>query len=414
MALVLAGCSGAEQAALPRQPSLRVADAALTAGAPDVAMRVAEMNLARDPHNSRALVAKGDALYAMGERDAARAAYREALALDPKLGSAQLGLGRTLVQSDPAAAEAAFLAAIVALPDNSAALNDLGIARDLQGRHAEAQDAYRKALAIAPEAADLKVNLGLSLALTGDKDAAVAVLREAAAQPAVVQDRTKELAAALVLAGDDASARRVLSTNSAQAAPGGIAVADAPPPPVAASHEASAAAGPRQARQVRELAAAPPPAPQPDPPSIPLAIAPAPVVAVTRTGLVSSPDTAPEALVDTAALRPPPPAITRPAPAVTASPLRRVPASSSPEKGAFVQLASLHSLDDAWYEWRRLNRRFPELLDGHAPVIIQAGALGETYWCLRTFGFADLAEANAMCASAHGASGLRCWARSAS
>ena len=85
-----------------------------------------------------------------------------------------------------------------------------------------------------------------------------------------------------------------------------------------------------------------------------------------------------------------------------------------PETGAFVQLASLHSLDAAWYEWKRLSRRLPELLGGHTPVIVQADALGQSYWCLRTFGFTDLAGATAMCSEAHGSSGLRCWARVAS
>ena len=149
-----------------------------------------------------------------------------AVAMEPKLASAQLGLGRTLVQTDPAAAETAFLAALAAVPDDSAALNDLGIARDLLGHHAEAQDAYRQALAITPEATDVKMNLGLSLALTGDKDAAVGVLREAAAVPATVQDRSKELAAALSLAGDQTDADQILSTGSARPVAGNVASAE--------------------------------------------------------------------------------------------------------------------------------------------------------------------------------------------
>jgi hypothetical protein len=90
------------------------------------------------------------------------------------------------------------------------------------------------------------------------------------------------------------------------------------------------------------------------------------------------------------------------------------PAKSTADTGAFVQLASLQSLDDAMYEWRRLSKLFPALLGGHTPVIVQADALGQAYWCLRTFGFDDLAGATAMCSEAHGSSGLRCWARAAS
>src|SRR5689334_862589 len=184
--LFLAGCSGLRPPNVTdRTPSLRVADAALVAGAPELALRVADLTLARDPHRTDALVAKGDALYSMGLREEARIAYRQAVDFDPKLETAQLGLGRTLVQSDPAGAEAAFQAAVSERPDDSVALNNLGIARDLLGHHNEAQEAYRRALAIAPGAADVKVNLGLSLALTGDSGAAIEVLREAAAVPAV-------------------------------------------------------------------------------------------------------------------------------------------------------------------------------------------------------------------------------------
>jgi Flp pilus assembly protein TadD len=236
--LFLTGCSGLRQPNVTdRVPSLRVADAALVAGAPELALRVADLTLARDPHRTDALVAKGDALYSMGLREEARTAYRQAVDLDPKLETAQLGLGRTLVQSDPAAAEVAFMAAISARPDDSAALNNLGIARDLLGHHNEAQEAYRRALAIAPEAADVKVNLGLSLALAGDRGPAVEVLREAAAVPMVAQGRAKELAAALALAGDDARAHQVLSTQ-------------APQQSFVASREEPIAVAPKQSRPV--------------------------------------------------------------------------------------------------------------------------------------------------------------------
>ena len=84
--------------------SLHVANAALASGAPDVALRVADMNLAEHPKDVAALIAKGDALYAMGQTEAASSAYRSAIALDPGAAAAQLGLGRTLVGSDPAGA----------------------------------------------------------------------------------------------------------------------------------------------------------------------------------------------------------------------------------------------------------------------------------------------------------------------
>ena len=412
LALALAGCTGAQQAGLSHQPSLRVADAALAAGAPEVAVRVADLTLEREPRNTRALVTKGDALYALGQREEARAAYRQAVATEPKLASAQLGLGRTLVQTDPAAAETAFLAALAAVPDDSAALNDLGIARDLQGHHAAAQDAYRQALAITPEAADVKMNLGLSLALTGDKDAAVGVLREAASVPATVQDRSKELAAALSLAGDQTDADRILRSGSVRPMAGNVASAEIALPPLLANRETLAAVTPMQ-RPAGNLAVAthPPGPPRRDAPSsIASSVAPAPV-AVARANLAPISDAVPESLVGALAF----PALTSVTePAEDASSAKPAPAGATLDMGVYVQLASLRSFKAAWFEWRRLVRRLPELLGEHEPVIVQADARGETYWCLRTFGFVDLAAATAMCSEARGASSLRCWARAAS
>jgi hypothetical protein len=151
---------------------------------------------------------------------------------------------------------------------------------------------------------------------------------------------------------------------------------------------------------------------EPDDPDVQLGISKAPVTAVGRAELGLLPGDIPEALVGVAQLPLPKPR-KGPVTADTQQPSSKL-ASPTPEAGAFVQLASLHSLDDAWYEWRRLTKRFSDLLTGHTPVIVQADALGQTYWCLRTFGFTDLEGATAMCSAAHEASGLRCWARVAS
>jgi SPOR domain len=87
--------------------------------------------------------------------------------------------------------------------------------------------------------------------------------------------------------------------------------------------------------------------------------------------------------------------------------------SGMPEGAAFAQLASFHSAQAAWYEWRRLNKRMPDLLSGQGPVITRADVYGHTFWRLQTFGFANLAEARAMCSRILEA-GQRCWARAAS
>ncbi len=214
----LMGCSNMLQTdAAPVQGRLtvQVADAALAAGAPDMALRVADLILRESPRNVPALVAKGDALYAMGHVDLARGAYRSAIEVDSGSVGALIGLGRTVVRGNPKAAEAAFLDAATRQPGNVTALSNLGIARDLQGRHEAAQEAYRRALDAAPDAADIKVNLGLSLALSGKPDEALALLRPLAQQTDLASLPRNDLAAALALAGDPAESRRVLRNELA-------------------------------------------------------------------------------------------------------------------------------------------------------------------------------------------------------
>jgi Flp pilus assembly protein TadD len=181
-ALSVTGCSVFHTANTQPQEAkvtLRVADAALAAGEPEIALRVATIVLDRQPGNVAAMVAKGDALYAMGDTDQARETYVSAVAADPDSVGAQMGLGRTLVRTAPQDAEAHFLAALAKQPDNAIALNNLGIARDLQGRHEQAQETYHQALALDPDQEDVKTNLRLSLELSGQP---VHAAQEATAQ----------------------------------------------------------------------------------------------------------------------------------------------------------------------------------------------------------------------------------------
>jgi Flp pilus assembly protein TadD len=223
LAIALMGCSNpmltGSRTPPPGRLTLSVADAALAAGAPDMALRVAELILQREPHDVPALVAKGDALYAMGHPDLARGAYRAAVAANPASVGALIGLGRTLVRTNPKAAEAMFLDAATRQPDNITALSNLGIARDLQGRHESAQAAYRKALAAAPDSTDVKLNLGLSLALSGKQTEAVTVLRPLADEVDAIGVRRNDLAAALALAGDQVEAGLVLRGDTRLADP---------------------------------------------------------------------------------------------------------------------------------------------------------------------------------------------------
>ena len=218
-----------------------MADAALASGAPELALRVADLVLANSPESAPALTARGDALYAMGRRDAAGAAYREAVALDPRATAAQLGLGRTLAASDPKAAEIAFLRVLALEPENLTALNDLGVVRDVQGRSAQAQEAYRLALEVSPESAEVRINLGRSLAIEGRKPQAVSVLRDVAGNPDAARIWRRDLMAALDLAGDGAWAGQALADDALQTRrvlaaastpePATVAPANVPPTP---------------------------------------------------------------------------------------------------------------------------------------------------------------------------------------
>jgi Flp pilus assembly protein TadD len=261
MAVALGACSGFRFADdTPREPSMRVADAAMASGAPDLALRVADLTLARHPRNARALVARGDALYSMGQSDQARAAYRAAAAVDPNSAGAQIGLGRTLARSDPRGAETAFLAALRVEPDNGLALNNLGVTRDIQGRHAEAQDAYRQALQVAPDSADVRINLGMSMALSGRGSEAVPMLRDVARDPGAAQALRKELTAALTMAGDASWARQALKSDPGQAPrglPAESVLASLPPEPVV-REPVPAARPPEPAVRAPVLAAQPP------------------------------------------------------------------------------------------------------------------------------------------------------------
>lgn len=115
--------------------------------------------------------------------------------------AAQLALGRILLQTDPARAEQVLLAALAGSPHNPDMLNDLGVARDLQGRHAEAQAAYREALSAAPTLRAARINLGLSLALSGQGSDALTTVQPLSVTASPTGAERADVAAINALAG---------------------------------------------------------------------------------------------------------------------------------------------------------------------------------------------------------------------
>ncbi len=214
LASLLSACASQDASSFSSgQPGLNVAQAALSGGSPGLALNVANGILAKDPRNVPALLSQGDALTVLGRPDEAAESYTKALALDPGSVGAGIGLGRLRLRSDPAAAQLAFLNVLQREPRNATALNNLGIAYDLQGDHAGAQSAYRRALAADPAMRAAEVNLALSMALSGQAAEAVQLLRPLAADPDASRRLRHDLAAASAMAGDRQAAARILSTD---------------------------------------------------------------------------------------------------------------------------------------------------------------------------------------------------------
>ena len=212
--LLLGACASHVDTSLrDGQPGVSVADAALRGGSPQVALRIDKEILAKDPGNVPALLNRGEVLTAQQQYDEAAQSFTLALKSDPDSVQARIGLGRVRLASDPAAAERLFLEVLQQDPHNVIALNDLGIARDLQGRHREAQESYREAMGIDPSIVGVRVNLALSLAMMGRADDAAPMLRPIADAPSAPRKLRHDMAAVLAMGGDRAGAERILTKD---------------------------------------------------------------------------------------------------------------------------------------------------------------------------------------------------------
>jgi Flp pilus assembly protein TadD len=212
--LLLAGCAGNGETPLRSgQPGLPVAQAALEGGTPGLALQICQSLLAQNPKDAEAAVCVGDALTSLGRGSEAGPSYERALALDAHSARALVGLGRLRLESDPANAEVLFTRALDREPRNAVALNDLGVARDLQGRHVQAQEAYGRALGISPTMQSATVNLALSMAMSGRAAEAVPMLRPLAENANATEKVRHDYAAVLTMAGRTADAEKILGAD---------------------------------------------------------------------------------------------------------------------------------------------------------------------------------------------------------
>jgi len=404
--------------------TLNVADAAIAGGDPNMALSVSQSILSSDPNNVNALVHEGDAYYALDRCPAAMAAFQQALNNDAHSAPAETGLGRCLLKTNPAAAEQAFDGAVQDDPGNAAALNDLGIARDLQGNFTGATDPFQKSLLANPSSTATEVNLGLSLALSGQGPEALQYLGPLANGSDATAKIREDYAAALVASGRDDEARQILAVDLTpdqvnQAVEGFSALISAsiqnPPPPapmpttpvvqtaepvstapiVATPAVAASTPVPLMPAAAPVQAPAPAPAatpgtgmspdtiaiPQPAPPP-----APAPVAVATPAPAAMAAHQAPTPLMPEAAAPMPAPA---PMPEQTAS---------AGDGTVQVQLGAYGSHGEASRAWSNISGSAPGLFGDKSPVYETAHVHGKTYVRLRVGGFDDKPTAAKFCA----------------
>ena len=213
LAAALSACSSTGDSALSGTPSLATARVAMAGGNTDVGLNICTSLLLKRPGDAALLACRADALAAQGRAAEAVSGYTAARAADPANAEAIIGLGRLRLATDPRAAEALFLEALTRDPRNAAALNNLGVSRDLQGRHADAQVAYGEAIAAAPDMRGPQVNLALSLALSGRSGDAVRILRPIGERADATARERHDLAAVLTMDGKPDEASRLLRTD---------------------------------------------------------------------------------------------------------------------------------------------------------------------------------------------------------
>jgi Flp pilus assembly protein TadD len=209
----VSACGPTTTGIAPDQRTVDMARAAMRGGSPQTALQILSNNGQGAPHSDAALILQGDALTQLGRYDEAEFAYMGVLRRDSHSVGAQIGLGRLRIATDPAAAEKLFLGALQSDPRNTTALNDLGVARDLENNHAGAQEAYRQALGVDPQMSAAVVNLALSMAMTGKGDEAVRMLRPIAGAPNASPKMRHDLAAALTMAGRKDEAKQILDAD---------------------------------------------------------------------------------------------------------------------------------------------------------------------------------------------------------
>lgn len=173
----------------------------------------------------------GSAQAELGALDAAVAAFKKTIELDPKDAAAHFNLGCVLQRMDqtPAAIDA-FTQAKDLNPAHAQALNNLGNALRQTGRMTEALSSFRQALTVSPAYLDAKINLAGVLRDTGALSEAITLTED------VVQHRPDDanaLMLLLLLKGDVCDFSRAAMFDTVKET---LGITDGKVPPFGAIH----------------------------------------------------------------------------------------------------------------------------------------------------------------------------------
>ena len=221
--LIVAACTGLDPH--PKgddyDASVKEADDARRVGNFDVAIPLYGRALQTNPKGTQAKLGLGQSYLSIGASSEAAAQFRDVLANRENNAVARRGLAAALINmGQPTLAEEQIGLVLQSDSSDYRALNVLGVALDMQGRHAEAQANYRRAIQLAPDYLPTRSNFGLSLAITGPPQEAIAQLAPIATSRGADARVRQNLAFAYAMAGDFESSlqimRRDLDEKSAQ------------------------------------------------------------------------------------------------------------------------------------------------------------------------------------------------------
>src|ERR1700709_2760321 len=102
LTLLLAACGGGHELEDHVKMDANVGDVALSAGNPEVALRLTDDTLAKHPSDVDALTRRGQVLTDLSRLNEARETLRKAVTIDPRNARALLAFGRVQLPVDPA------------------------------------------------------------------------------------------------------------------------------------------------------------------------------------------------------------------------------------------------------------------------------------------------------------------------